>query len=139
MKLSVYTEKLDKAAKDRYQEKVGLISIIDPFLLGGIAKTHSAPPVVFPPVDASDMVSYLVLQTSFLTAQQYKSHKSLEAYNQFVCGWVKDDRAWSLNGRIVVTGRVSLIHSIQFYHCNNKKWLGNINSIYNVINKWMIE
>ena len=56
-KLSVYTEKLDKAAKDRYQEKVGLISNIDPFLLGGVAKTHSAPPVDFPPVDASDVVS----------------------------------------------------------------------------------
>ena len=43
-----------------------------------------------PSVEACDLVSYLVLQTSFITASQFKVRKGLEAYNQFVCGWVKD-------------------------------------------------
>ena len=42
------------------------------------------------PVDNYDLVSYLVLQKSFITSKQLKSCKGLQAYNQFVCGWVKD-------------------------------------------------
>ena len=42
-----------------------------------------------PPVDLTDLISYLVLKTSFVTISQFKGRKSLEAYNQFVCGWVK--------------------------------------------------
>ena len=45
---------------------------------------------VVPPVSGCDLVSYLVLQTSFITSKQFKAHKFLEAYNQFVSGWVKD-------------------------------------------------
>lgn len=33
-----------------------------------------------PPVEASDLVSYLVLQT----AEQFKAYKLLDAYNQFI-------------------------------------------------------
>ena len=45
------------------------------------------------PVDASDLVSYLVLQTSFITPEPFKARKRLQAYNQFVCGWVKDAKS----------------------------------------------
>ena len=41
-----------------------------------------------PPVEAADIVSYLVLQTSFITAKQFKAQKNLEAYNHLVSGWV---------------------------------------------------
>ena len=61
----------------------------------------------FPPVQAADLVSYLVLQTSFATAKQFKAHKSMEAYNQFVSGWVKDVAVWTVNQKAVVTSRVS--------------------------------
>ena len=42
------------------------------------------------PVDSFDLVSYLVLKTSYMTSEQFKARKSLEAYNQFVSGWIKD-------------------------------------------------
>lgn len=58
-------------------------------------------------MEASDIVSYLVLQTSFLTAKQFKAYKSLESYNQFVSGWVKDVEGWNTHGKITVTGQVS--------------------------------
>ena len=61
-----------------------------------------------PPVEASDIVAYLVLQTSFLTTKQFKARKSLEAYNQLVNGWVSDVQGWSVDGKIVVTGKVQL-------------------------------
>ena len=67
-----------------------------------------------PPVDASDIVSYLVLQTSFISAKQFKTHRSMETYNQFSNGWVKDVRACAAVGeKRVVTGRVSRL-SLRF-------------------------
>ena len=56
-----------------------------------------------PPVEASDLVTYLVVQTNFITTKQFKAHKSLEAYNQFVCGWIKDVRTWRIAGKYVTT------------------------------------
>ena len=71
------------------------------------ASATGAKPGTLPPVDGSDIVSYLVLQTSFVTAKQFKAHKSMEAYNQFVCGWVKDVRSWSAASKCIVTGKVT--------------------------------
>ena len=73
-------ENLPPAAKLRYMEKLELILGIDPV-------EHQSS--VLPPVDASDIILYLVLQTSFVTVKQLKAHKSMEGYNQFVCSWVK--------------------------------------------------
>ena len=44
--------------------------------------------------------------------QQFKAHKSLEAYNQFACGWDKDVTVWTIKKNSVVTGRVSFISYI---------------------------
>ncbi len=82
-----------------------MIGSLDSFLLPtnlGLAALST-----LSPVEASDILSYLVLQTSFLTAKQFKAYKSLESYNQFVSGWVKDVEGWSTHGKITVTGRVS--------------------------------
>ena len=40
-----------------------------------------------PPVEACDLVSYLVLKTSFITSAQFKA---LEAYHQFMSGWITE-------------------------------------------------
>ena len=55
-----------------------------------------------PPIEASDLVSFLVLETSFATAKQFKAYKWMEAYNQFVSGWVKEVSAWNINHKSVV-------------------------------------
>ncbi len=87
----------------RYAEKLTLINGQDPFLLGSSGIENQS----LPAIKATDLVSYLVLQTSFVTGKQFKAHKSMEAYNQFVSGWVKEVSAWSINGKSVITGRVS--------------------------------
>ena len=84
-RLSDYAERLPNDAKSRYREKLDVIGGIDPFQPGNIGTELEDR---LPDVDASDLVSYLVLQTSFITAKQFKAHKGLEAYNQFVSGWV---------------------------------------------------
>ena len=87
--LSSYAANLSKEAKDRYVSKISIINGADPFL-GVITEAEATATSELPPVEASDLVSYLVLQTSFITSSQFKARKSLEAYNQFLCGWVKD-------------------------------------------------
>ena len=49
----------------------------------------------------------MVLQTSFVTTKQFKARKGLEAYNQFVCGWVKEIKTRKVGGKYLTTGRVS--------------------------------
>jgi len=101
--LSSYAEGLEKQAKVRYKDKISLINGVDPF--GKVAEGE--PFDGFPPVEDCDLVSYLVLQTSFLTMAQLKARKGLEAYNQFVCGWIKEVITRKVAGRYLTTGRVS--------------------------------
>ena len=74
-----------------YIQKLELITNVDPFEIG----KGTADEFELPLVDASDIVSYLVLQTSFITAQQYKAHRPLEAYNQCTSECIKDLCAYS--------------------------------------------
>ena len=109
-KLSSYADKLPNEAKVRYLQKLSLIDGVDPFEVS----TSGGNDCPLPPVDASDIVSYLVLQTSFISAKQFKAHRSMEAYNQFSNGWVKDVRACAAVGeKLIVTGRVSRL-SLRF-------------------------
>ena len=87
---------------------------MDPFVLAnsGAGKNNSMPTNLqcFPTVEAAlpaYLVAYLVSQTSFVTTQQFKAHKSMKAYNQFASGWVKDVYALTINQKSVLTGRVS--------------------------------
>ena len=87
-KLSAYAQNLPQEAKQRYSEKISIIENIDPFNLfrepvSSVLPVHQCN---LPLVDASDLVSYLVLQTSYVTLKQFKSLRSLESYNQFING-----------------------------------------------------
>lgn len=104
--LSSYAESLNQEAKTRYKDKIALIDGIDPF--GKV--TAGEPYSGVPPVEACDLVSYLVLQTSFITSSQFKVRKGLEAYNQFVCGWIKDVHTRKISGKYLTCGRVSHYH-----------------------------
>ena len=102
-RLSSYAENLPPEAKNRYLAKISIIDGTDPLSAGEFGKEAD----VTPPIDACDLVSYLVLQTSFVTAKQFKARKGLEAYNQFVCGWVKEVKTRKVAGKYLTTGRVS--------------------------------
>ena len=60
---------MDQEAKAQYKKKLTLINGVDP-LMGII--TEGKPFDGYPPVEDCDLVSYLVLRTSFLTMSQFK-------------------------------------------------------------------
>ena len=102
-RLSQYANNLPSDAKARYEEKLDFIGGIDPFQTSNVGELDDH----LPDVDASDLVSYLVLQTSFVTTKQFKACKGLEAYNQFVSGWDKDVCNRKVHGENLITARVS--------------------------------
>ena len=65
LKLGEYVDKLPEDGKRRYREKTSLVGF-DPFALfeSQAAAITGAKRWTLPPVDGSDIVSYLVLQTS---------------------------------------------------------------------------
>ena len=107
--LSSYAENLAHEARCRYLDKLAVIEGIDPMrdIMFGepTDKTLS--------VDACDLLSYLVIQTSFVTAKQFKARKGLEAYNQFVCRWIKDVSIRKIAEKYVVSSRVSIFSKLK--------------------------
>jgi len=71
--LSSYAENLPAYAKEKHIDKISVISGTDPLLNSLFGDEVD----VTPPVDACDLVSYLVLQTSFVMAKQFKTRKGL--------------------------------------------------------------
>ena len=63
----------------------------------------------YPTMSFPDICNYLVLQTSlFYTTKQMKAYKSMEAYNYFISGWVKEIGTKRLqNNSALLIGRVS--------------------------------
>ena len=114
-KLSGYAEKLSAEAKRRYVDKIQMIGGVDPLCI--CTKDHE--PCILPPVDGGDLVSYLILQTSYISVKQFKAHKSMEAYNQFANGRVKDVNAFIIGEKCVVTGRVSICGYMHDHNCLN--------------------
>ena len=42
-----------------------------------------------PNISYPDIVNYLLFVPNLVTSEELKNYKSLEAYNHFVCGWLK--------------------------------------------------
>jgi len=106
-----YIDSLDTITKARYNEKVKLIGGIDPYQVE--AKSWTDNVKLFPDISYPDIVNYLVNTKSAYTLDDLKAYKSLESYNYFVSGWVKDVSVIEHNNLRLMTARVSnsLVHS----------------------------
>ena len=63
-------------------------------------------PYCLPPVEATDLSSYLVLETSYYTQKQFKSFKSLEAYDRRVSGFITSVEGHNVANKLVVLAKV---------------------------------
>ena len=99
--LSNYAEKLEGKVKQRYLEKISEVGV-DPLLI----PDHKLDPECLPPIEASDLLSYLALDTSYYTNKQFKAFKSLQAYNQMVSGFICSIQGTVLQKKHVVVAKV---------------------------------
>ena len=74
-----YAKKLDGKVRKCYMKKISTIGI-NPALIEG---KHFEPDCLLP-IESTDLLCYLVLETSFYMQKQFKAFRSLEAYNQIV-------------------------------------------------------
>ncbi|PFX25239.1 hypothetical protein AWC38_SpisGene10163 [Stylophora pistillata] len=91
-------EILESWIKERCLQKILVIGV-DPASI----PAEKFSPKCLPPVEVLDLLSYLVLETSFYTKKQFKAFKSLEAFNQMVSGFVT-----SVVGK-VIAGNLSAV------------------------------
>ena len=99
--LSEYAKALDKQVKGRYLEKISVVGV-DPVSI----PSEQFDPECLPQIEATDLLGYLVLETSFYTRQQFKAYKSLEAFNQMVSGFVTSVRGCKISNKHVVVAKV---------------------------------
>ena len=84
-----YKETLDKEAHRRYLEKISDIGDVDPYQIE--KSKWSRDHALFPNVTYLGLVNYLIFHPSpYCTIKDFQNYKSLEAYDRFVCGWVRD-------------------------------------------------
>ena len=104
--LSQYAQSLELSARARYLLKIDAMKE-DPYLL----KKSDLDEFLkgLPSVDYTDIVDYLVYSTSYLTAKEIKAKKSLQAYNNFLSGWVLETAIKSYEENCLVMGTVSQI------------------------------
>lgn len=99
--LSAYAKSLEINAKRRYLEKISVIGI-DPLVIPQQKYSSEC----LPPVEACDLPSYLVLDTSFYTKEQFKNFRNLLAYNQLVWGFITSVLGQIIQGKYVVVAKV---------------------------------
>ena len=72
VKLGDYAESPDSKVKERYRETISLTGI-DPFII----PDKNFDPECLPPVESTNLVSYLVLETSRYLQKQFKAFQAL--------------------------------------------------------------
>ncbi|XP_041840869.1 uncharacterized protein LOC121639609 [Melanotaenia boesemani] len=115
-----YREGLDPQAKRRYTEKLGFVGGADPYELAPTSWSNEDPESL-PSIAYPDIVNYLVFSPSPYTAEDLKSYKGLEAYNQMVCGWVRELQYQVINDRCVVKAKV--LHSQSIRETPLEPWI----------------
>lgn len=97
-----YRDGLPENEKYRYVEKLALIDGRDPYDISVWSSDES----LLPAVTYRDIINYLVFSPSPYTAEDLRCYKGLEAYNQFVCGWVRDVAWCKINDLHVIVAKV---------------------------------
>ena len=102
---SDYFLSLDNKSKQRYKVKINNIQGYDPYQI--TKEKLSGYTSKFPPVTYPDIVYYFLFSFIPLTKEELKAYKSLDSYNQFVSGWVKEVKQnclkklpWLLDGSV---------------------------------------
>ena len=114
--LADYANTLDLHVKKCYLEKISCVGI-DPVLIPD--KTYD--PECLPLVESMDLLSFLVLDTSYYSKDQFKAYRSLQSYNQLVSGFVSSVKGQKVGNKYIVSGKVR--HSQRMNHPFVALWI----------------
>ena len=76
--------------------------------------------IALPNIEWPDIFNYLVNSSSTYTFKTLKNYKSLEAYQYFVAGWVKEVHVRNSNSKediIIAVSKVNILKKGIFCHC----------------------
>ena len=99
--LSNYANELEPKVKKRYPDKISTTTI-DPVLIEG----KNFEPDCLQLVESTDLLFYIVLETSYYTRQQFKAFRSLHAHNQMVSGFISSVQGHVIKNKFVVLAKV---------------------------------
>ena len=99
--LSSYTNNLESHVREHHLKNISVVGV-DPAAIPSEQFSSEC----LPPIEVSDLISYLVLETSYYTNKQFKAFKSLDAYNQMVSGFVASVQGKEIADKIVVVAKV---------------------------------
>jgi hypothetical protein len=77
--LSDYAKRLESHVRTSYLQKIAVVGVDPACLLGDKLDSEC-----LPPIEATDLVTYFVLETSYYTLQQFKAFKSLDYFSRLV-------------------------------------------------------
>ncbi|XP_075550050.1 uncharacterized protein LOC142583458 isoform X1 [Dermacentor variabilis] len=104
----------------RHDTKTKLCDGVDPYT-PRVGADATADVELLPATTEVDIINYLVLSTSYVTLQQMKVYKSLDAHDYFTSGWVRNIAAMRLQSeRVIVLGEVG--HSQRLWEPDLKVW-----------------
>jgi len=99
--LTDYANNLDPHVKKHCYEKISCVGI-DPILIPD--KTYD--PDYLPRVKSMDLLSFLVLGTSYYSKDQFQAFRSLRAFNQLVSGFVSCVKGHKIGNNYIVLRKV---------------------------------
>ena len=100
--ISEYVKSLDEHVKRRYLQKISVIGVDPADLNAGVNLDTEC----LPPIESTDIFTYLVLGTSFYTKEEFKNFKSLEAHKWLTSGFVISVQGCVVAEKFVVFGKV---------------------------------
>ena len=114
MELSEYAAALEPTAKARYLCKIANIGQ-DPYVIPREDQKSviSSSIEELPDLTYHDVYNYLVNSPSYITGEQLKAYKSLDAYKYFTSGFVRDILAYYKQETFIITSKVSTYYSFQ--------------------------
>lgn len=105
-----YFDELVGPTRARYKSKVEMCGGVDPYTVR-VGTDATADADLLPGTSHVDIINYLVLSTSYVSLQEMKAYKSLEAHNYFTSGWVRSVTAMRVpSKRVVVLSEVRLLN-----------------------------
>ena len=120
---SDYYSKLSAVSKTRYLEKISKIGGVDPYSLP--ESEFSKCQEDFPDIDYPDICNYLLYSPSPVSLEEMKNFKSLESYNQFLCGWVRDVgvKLYDVGDKMISLIRGRVLHSQRLSDTPTNVWI----------------